>query len=207
MIDASHAGPRWQTGRAGFTLIELMVVLVLIGLLLAFSPMALDAVVAERELEKEASRYGTMIELLSRQAVLDRTPYAIHIDTDNHRWATQIPEKVEHSGGDVGGDSITALVLDLDLDPSELDWRALPDGMTLQYYEGSRRIERGRYRILINPTGTIDPHTIIFESNNVSSLIEEDRMRTVKVNFPGFVSFAVGREVEDFKKTEGELGR
>ena len=207
MINARHAGPRWQTGRAGFTLIELMVVLVLIGLLLAFSPMALDAVVAERELEKEASRYGTMIELLSRQAVLDRTPYAIHIDTDNHRWATQVPEKVEYTGGDVGGDPATALVLDLDLDPSELDWRALPDGMTLQYYEGSRRIERGRYRILINPTGTIDPHTIIFESNNVSSLVEEDRMRTVKVNFPGFVSFAVGREVEDFKKTASELGR
>ena len=71
----------------------------------------------------------------------------------------------------------------------------------------SRRIQKGRWRILINPTGTIDPHTLIFESNNVSSLIEEDRMRTVKVNFPGFVSFAVGREVEDFKKTEGELGR
>jgi len=193
--------------RAGFTLIELIVVLVLIGLILAFSPMALDAVVAERELEKEASQYGTTVELLARQSVWDRTPYAIHIDTDKHQWATQTPEKMEQRGGDADGDRASALVLDLDLDPAELNWHKLPDGMTLQYYEGSRRIESGRYRILINPTGTIDPHTVIFESNNVSSLIEEDRMRTVKVNFPGFVSYAVGREVEDFKKTVSELGR
>ena len=71
----------------------------------------------------------------------------------------------------------------------------------------SWRIERGRYRILVNPTGTIDPHSLVFESNNVSSLDERDRMRTVKVNFPGFVSFALGREIEDFKKGESELGR
>ena len=52
---------------AGFTLIELVVVLVLIGLLMAFTPLALDAVVAERELEKEASQYGITIELVSKQ--------------------------------------------------------------------------------------------------------------------------------------------
>ena len=40
----------------GFTLIELCVVLVLVGLLVAFSPLALDSMVAERELESEASR-------------------------------------------------------------------------------------------------------------------------------------------------------
>ena len=86
----------------GFTLIELVVVLVLIGLLLAFSPLALDAVVAERELEKETSRYGTTIELLSHQAMLDRTNYAIHIDTENHKWAVQVPEEVVEQGGEVG---------------------------------------------------------------------------------------------------------
>ncbi|MHC4953743.1 MAG: prepilin-type N-terminal cleavage/methylation domain-containing protein [Planctomycetota bacterium] len=203
---AKHATSRDR--HPGFTLIELVVVLVLIGLLLTFSPLALDAVIAERELEKEASRYGTTIELISRQAVLDRTPYAIHIDTDNHRWATQLPDEITQTvGEDEDARPQTLLFLDLELDPEELDWRQLPDGMTLSYYEGSRRIEQGRYRILVNPTGTIDPHSIVFESNSVSSLDERDRMRTVKVNFPGFVSFALGREIEDFKKSAGELGR
>jgi len=188
-----------------FTLIELLVVPVLIGLLIAFSPLALDTLVAERELEKEASRYGTTIELLSREAVLHRTAHAIHIDTENHSWAVQVPEEVVQEPVDPEDEAKTALVLDLDLDPAELDWHALPDGVTLQYYEGSRRIESGRYRILVNPTGTIDPHSIIFESNSVESLDERDRTRTVKVNFPGFVSFAVGKVIEEFKKSEAEL--
>lgn len=191
----------------GFTLIELVVVLVLIGLLLAFSPLALDAVVAERELEKETSRYGTTIELLSHQAMLDRTNYAIHIDTENHKWAVQVPEEVVEQGGDVDEEPRRILALDLEADLEDLDWHQLPDEMSLEYYEGSRRIEEGRYRILLTPTGTIDPHTIIFESNRVSSLDERDRMRTVKVNFPGFVSYALGREIEDFKKSNAEIGR
>jgi len=189
----------------GFTLIELVVVLVLIGLLVAFSPLALDTLVAERELEKEAARYGTMIELLSREAVLHRTPHAIHIDTENHSYAVQVPEEVVQEGSGEDDEPKKILVLDLDLDPAELDWHRMPDGITLEYYEGSRRIERGRYRILINPTGTIDPHSIIFESNSVESLDERDRTRTVKVNFPGFVSFAVGKQIEEFKKSEAEL--
>ena len=188
----------------GFTLIELCVVLVLIGLLFAISPLVLDSMVASRELESESSRYGTMVELMVRESVLHRTPHAIHIDTEKHAYAVQIPEKVIQERGE-DQDPVEVLVLDRDLDPAELDWHQLPSGVTLQYYEGSRRIERGRYRIVIEPTGTIDPHSLMFESNNVSSLDEDDRIRTVKVNFPGFVSYAVGKVVEDFKKSEAEI--
>ena len=192
---------------AGFTLIELVVVLVLIGLLLTLSPLALDAVVAERELEKEASRYGTYVELLSHQAMLNRTNYAIHIDTEKHRWAVQTPEEMFEEGGDADSEPRRILALDLETEIEDLEWHQLPDEMSLQYYEGTRKIDEGRYRIILTPTGTIDPHTVIFESNRVSSLDERDRMRTVKVNFPGFVSYAMGRDVEDFKKSDAELGR
>ena len=188
----------------GFTLIELCVVLVLVGLLVAFSPLALDSMIAERELESEASRYGSTIEMLVRESVLHRTPHAMHIDTENHAWAVQLPERIiQDRGGDQ--EPVEMLALDTKLDPAELDWHRLPDGVTLEYYEGSRRIERGRYRIIIDPTGTIGPHSLIMESNNISSLVEYDRTRTIKVNFPGFVSYAVGKVVEDFKKSEAEL--
>jgi prepilin-type N-terminal cleavage/methylation domain-containing protein len=190
--------------RRAFTLIELCVVLVLVGLLVAFSPIALDSMVAERELESEASRYGSTVEMLVRESVLHRTPHAMHIDTEKHAWAVQLPEKIIQDRGE-DKEPVEMLALDTDLDPGELNWHPLPDGVTLEYYEGSRRIERGRYRIIIDPTGTIDPHSLIMESNNISSLNEEDRTRTVKVNFPGFVSYAVGKVVEDFKKSEAEL--
>ena len=47
-----------------FTLIELVAVLVLIGMLIVFSPMALNTMVAERELESEVSQLGNTIELI-----------------------------------------------------------------------------------------------------------------------------------------------
>ncbi|MEM8886228.1 MAG: prepilin-type N-terminal cleavage/methylation domain-containing protein, partial [Planctomycetota bacterium] len=97
-----------------FTLIELVVVLVLIGALIAFSPLALDSLVAERELEKEASRYGSLVELVVRETVLHRTPHAIHFDTEKNAYAFQVPEMIEELEDDEGNVRET-LALDLDL--------------------------------------------------------------------------------------------
>lgn len=198
-----------MTGRpaAGFTLIELVAVLALLGVLLAASPMALDALVPERELEKEMSRLGTTIELLHQQAILDRAPYAIHYDTERHRWAVQTPEEIVEESTREGEPPRTLLALDEDVDLEQLDWRKLPSGFKLQLYEGARRISSGSYAVTFRPGGTVDPHTLLLESDAISSLDDDDRTRTIKVNFPGFVSFARGRVIDDFKKTESELGR
>ena len=191
----------------GFTLIEMMAVLFLLGILLAISPLALDSLIPERELEKEASKLGTTVDLLHTQAAVDRTRYAMHIDTEKHRWAIQAPTLVTEEAVRDGEESIEKLVLDDTLDPEELDWHTLPKGMTLELYEGSNRIRRGRYMIIYRPDGTVDPHSIVLESNNISSLVEDDRTRTVKVNFPGFVSYHIGRKPEEFMLSEAELGR
>jgi prepilin-type N-terminal cleavage/methylation domain-containing protein len=192
---------------AGFTLIELVAVLALLGVLLAASPMALDALVPERELEKEMSQIGTMIELLHQQAILDRAPYAIHYDTEKHRWAVQTPEEVLEDDEGEGEGPRTLLVLDEDVDLELLEWRELPSGFKLHLYEGSRRISTGSFAVTFRPGGTVDPHTLVLESDAIASLDDADRTRTIKVNFPGFVSFARGRVLDDFKKTEAELGR
>ncbi len=190
----------------GFTLMEMIAVLFLVGVVLAMSPLALDSLIPERELAKEQSRLGTTVDLLHTQAALERTRYAMHIDTEEHRWAIQAPTLVTEAAVRDGEESVEKLVLDDTLDPEELDWHSLPSGMTLEFYEGSKR-RRGRYMIIYRPDGTVDPHTIVLESNNISSLNENDRMRTVKVNFPGFVSYALGRATQEFKLSEAELGR
>lgn len=192
---------------AGFTLIELIAVLVIIGLLMAFTPMALDTLVSERELEREVTELGGTIENLRLQAVLDRADYAIHYDTEEHRWATQFPVEVTQPASREGEEPVTGLVLEEITDPSLLDWHDMPKGITMEMYEGNRLISKGRYRITFSPRGTVDPHILVLESNNISSLDPEDRARTLKVNFPGFVSYASGRRVGSTKLTESELGR
>ncbi len=83
-------------GADGFTLLELIAVIVIVGLLAAFAPLILDSVVVERELEAEVARLGDTIEILLRQAVLDGVPYAIHYDTQGDRYALS---SWSHGGG------------------------------------------------------------------------------------------------------------
>ncbi len=208
MESRRHPGASPAVGAPpGFTLLEMVVVLVLIGILLAASPMALDALVAERELDSEVSRIGTTLEFLHTQAILDRTDYAIHYDTEGRRWAMQAPEEIEQPSREAGGPPMTALVLDKEISLDELDWHKLPSGLKLEIYEGVQRKESGSYRVILRANGTVDPHALVVESNNISSLDEIDRVRTIKVNFPGFVSSAPGKVLSEYKKSETELGR
>jgi prepilin-type N-terminal cleavage/methylation domain-containing protein len=191
---------------AGFTLVELIAVLVVVGLLVAFSPLALDFLVAEKELESEVSRLATTIDFVKSQTLLDQCAYAIHLDTEKHRWAVQVPREEEQETTDPEEEPVTVLVLDEDVPPEDLDWHQLPNGLSLEFYEG-RQALRGRYAVTFSPDGTVPPHTLVLESNRVSSLREEDRVRTLRVSFSGLVSLATGRDLGDFKLTEAELGR
>jgi len=202
---SANAIPPGAAARA-FTLIELVAVLVLIGMLIVFSPMALNTMVAERELESEVSQLGNTIELIHMQAVLVGAAHAMHYDTEKHRYAYQLPEKREQTSYDTDEEALEIFVLDMDLDPEELEWHQLPRAMKLKMFEGRSEL-RGRYRVVFTPSGTVDPHSLVLDSDAVSSLNEDDRARTIKVNFPGFVSYAPGRRIEEFKKTEAELGR
>lgn len=190
----------------GFTLIELVAVLVLVGLLLAFSPLALDFLISEKQLEGEVSRLATMIDFVKSQAILDQCAYAIHVNTETHAWTVQIPREEEEESGDPDKKPVTILVLDEEMPPEDLDWHDLPKGITLEFYEG-RTAMKGRYAITYSPDGTVPAHSLVFESNRVSSLEETDRVRTIRVSFSGLVSLSTGRALGDYKLTEAELGR
>ncbi|MHC4731623.1 MAG: hypothetical protein ACYS6Z_13690, partial [Planctomycetota bacterium] len=165
-----------------------------------------DFLVAEKELDSEVTRLATLVDLVKTQAVLDQAKYAMHYDTEKHRYAVQPPDEVTQDTHDPDAEPVTVLVLDEEIDDEKLDWHRLPDGITLEFFEGRKQL-RGTFAVTFSPTGTVPFHTLIMESNRVSSLEEEDRTRTIKVGFTGLVSFARGRVVEEFKLSEAELGR
>lgn len=201
-----------MTGRprhAGFTLLELIAVVTIVSLLIVFVPMALDFLVAERELEREVLALGTSIEAVQAQAVVDRADYAMHYDTEKHRWAIQFPVEVERDpprgrDGQPRGDPIRVLKLEENVPEERLDWNQLPKGVTLRLFQGNRFLS-GRYRVIFGWRGTVDPHILVLESANVSSLVEEERARTVKVNFLGFPTYAPGVRAEEMRRSDAEL--
>ena len=194
------------TSDRGFTLIELVAVLVVVGALLVFSPVGLQALIPERELEAEVGRLRTTLDIIMSQTILDQAAYAMHYDTEHHRWAMQIPEEVTQPNPDGSEEPVKALQLDPDPDFEQLDWHQLPDGIEMQLFEGKNQI-RGRFMVTFDPRGTVPPHSVIFESNRIASLDQDERTRTLKVSFSGLVSYSGGRVIENFKLTESELGR
>jgi hypothetical protein len=140
------------------------------------------------------------------QAILDQCAYAIRVDTEKYRWAVQIPREEEQDTTDPDKEPVKVLVLDEDVPDEDLDWHQLPNGVSLEFFEG-RTPMKGIYSVTYSPDGTVPAHTLVLESNRVSSLEEEDRIRSVRVSFSGLVSLGVGRQLGDFKLTEAELGR
>jgi len=69
----------------GFTLIELMVVMVIIGCLISLAVLSTGNASSSRELRDEAQRLATVIGLLADEAVLDNREFGLLIQPDGYR--------------------------------------------------------------------------------------------------------------------------
>lgn len=92
---------------AGFTLVELLVVLVILGSLLSLAMLSVGGFGHARELRNEAQRLATLIGLLSEEAVLDNREYGLLIRDEGYRvlvfdelesrWDPLAGEEKEHA--------------------------------------------------------------------------------------------------------------
>ncbi len=70
---------------AGFTMIELLVVLVILGTLISLAVLSTGSASSARELRDEAQRIAAVIGLLTDEAVLDSREYGLLIDDEGYR--------------------------------------------------------------------------------------------------------------------------
>ncbi|MCZ0951194.1 MAG: prepilin-type N-terminal cleavage/methylation domain-containing protein, partial [Rhodospirillaceae bacterium] len=70
----------------GFSLIELLVVMVIIGLFAATAVLSLNVVGPDRELEREALRLRSLLDTLMDEAVLETRDYGVQFTRHGYRF-------------------------------------------------------------------------------------------------------------------------
>jgi len=77
----------WRGGRSrGFTLLEMLVVVAIIGLFVGAAVLSTDFVSFERKLEQEANRLSTIISFASDEALLQTQDFGIFICDDSYHF-------------------------------------------------------------------------------------------------------------------------
>ena len=82
LADLSGPPPRLQD--SGFTLLELLVVMVIIGVVVAMATISASVVGADRELDQEARRLQAVLAQAREEAMLDGRDVGLRIDRDGY---------------------------------------------------------------------------------------------------------------------------
>lgn len=72
-----------SSAAGGFTLVEIMIVLVILGLVSALA--VIRAPAGRAQLEREATRFAAAIDLMSEQAIVRGIPHALDVDAEQYR--------------------------------------------------------------------------------------------------------------------------
>lgn len=178
----------------GFTLIEVLVVLVVVGILYSIVILSLNVVGDDRELQREARRMSSLIELAGDEAELQGRDFGIEFMRQGYRFVEYDP--LFERWGEIIGDDI-------------LRPRQLPEEFELQLYIEDRSIqlaEQAADTELDEDSGPLldkfAPHGLILSSGDLSPL-EVDIVRrpddaTVRVRIEPDGSIEVGEEDDDF---------
>lgn len=79
-------GSRSRHSASGFTLIEILVVLVVVGMLVALATFTLGGHSLRRDLNNEVEKFFLLMQTVSEQAVLNNTEFGLVIDEESYRF-------------------------------------------------------------------------------------------------------------------------
>jgi type II secretion system protein H len=170
-------------GRRGFTLIEMLAVILIVGLIGAFVWPNMGQFRA-RALRNEAQQIGAQLELARQRAIVTGVPHRVWLELDQAEyrieWLAQDPEEAEDAEAELADANAPLEVngntpLDLSAPPApELDYRPIPGSFgNLQvvadpfYFEAvdtpEGRITQGQVSIAFERDGSAEPAEIYLQ--------------------------------------------
>lgn len=78
--------------RSGFTLIEILVVIVLISIILSMATLAITTGTPKERLKTEAQRFSALLQLAQDEALLNATEFGIRLDEEGYQFVIATEE-------------------------------------------------------------------------------------------------------------------
>ena len=156
----------------GFTLIEVLVVLVIAGVLFSVLVLSFGAVGNDRDLQRDARRLGSLLELAGEEAELQGRDFGVEFIRNGYRFVEYDP--IFERWGDILGDDILRV-------------RTMSEGTEIELFIEDRRIELADE---VADTGSADdeddgplldkyaPHGLLMSSGDLSPMVIDVVRRT-----------------------------
>lgn len=179
-------------GSGGFTLVELMIVVVIVGLMVGFAAVRLDFMVPKYRLRGAAREVAGLFKQARSRATGSGKDVYVELDLPRGQyWILVAFPKPAEPGEDVDPKA---------LEYQPLQQQALPDGVRfVDAIQGAKdRVETGRARLKVSPFGS-SAHMIVNLKNT------DDREMALRMNgLTGAVTFHEGRlDAEELLEDQG----
>ncbi len=143
----------------GFTLIEIMVVIVIIGVILSFATLSVGDGGQARQLEQEAQRLASLLKLASQESIMQSKEMGVFFETDSYQFSVWHEQKWQ-----------TFMAREDIFRP-----RRLPVGMQIEFHLEGEPIhlndtKTGTPQLLLLSSGEITPFEVIFITESDDTL-------------------------------------
>jgi general secretion pathway protein H len=143
-----------QRRRRGFTVIELMVVVMIIGLIAGTVAMSMDAMLPRSRLSSEVRALAATLQGARSDAIARNAEFLIEYDLDNEAYRVISPFGLE--GGLVGPEAEEE-------DRLAFSWHEIEAGVEIaSVYIGDAQFHEGQARVRFDPLGAASGHAVVF---------------------------------------------
>jgi len=165
MSDRISHGTRTGCGRENaFTLIEILVVIVIVGIISAVAMLSFGILGDDRNMQREARRLGSLIELANDEAMMQGRDYGLEIMLNGYRFVEHDPI-IEQWHEIIGDETLRQRHLEdqMEFELFIEDRRILLDEETAATDQDEDEGEAGRNRI-----NDYVPHVLILSSGDIT---------------------------------------
>lgn len=157
--------------QAGFTLIEILVTLVIMGLLLALVAPSIDAFVPKARLDSAAKTIAAEVDLARSEARIQSKQFVLEFDLKKARWRRILPAEMQ-------------LTHDQELwtlEPQTEDWVALPEDVI---FSGAGNVNDGIardgvYRMVFDENGFTGDHVLLLKLETDPTMVWSVQIRGI----------------------------